>query len=309
MDDHVSSDDAERSRQLTVWPGEPVDLRDGHTLFVRHAEPSRPGLPPAVLVHGLGGSALNWTGLMAELRGDLDQWAPDLPGFGESPPARRHSVDTYVRILVEYIERFSGPVHLIANSMGGLIAVWVAAHRRDLVSSLVLVSPAMPALRLPAAARGMAILAMPKVGERLLARINNVPPEEQVRRLANVLFADPGVIDPAGFELAVEERTRRMERGYGDAVLLESLRSIVRQYVVPPRRSAWGAARQVKCPALVLLGGRDTLVGAAALSRWRRSVPHAITVTLPSTGHVAMMERPELVASLIREHIVKPVQH
>lgn len=240
---------------------------------------------------------------MDQLTDVFDQWAPDLPGFGESPPGRRHTIGSYVRVVVEYIERFSGPVHLVGNSMGGLIAVLLAANRGDLVSSLALVSPAMPAFRLPSAARGMAVLAMPRVGERLLARMNNVSPEEQVRRLADVMFGDPGLIDPAGFELVVDERARRMKQRYGDAVLLESLRSIVRHYMVPPRRSAWAAAKRIKCPTLVILGERDTLIGSTTADRWRRVVPHATVVTMPTTGHVAMMEQPSTVASLIREHI------
>lgn len=242
---------------------------------------------------------------MDELDDTFDQWAPDLPGFGESPPGRRHTIGSYVRVLVEYIERFSGPVHVLANSMGGLIAVRLAGFRGDLVSSLTLVSPAMPAYRLPSAARGMAVLAMPRIGERLLARINNVSPEEQVRRLANVMFGDPTLIDPEGFQLFVDERTRRMQQEHGDAVLLESLRSIVRHYVVPPSRSAWAEAKQVRCPTLVVFGERDTLVGAATAAKWRRAVPHATVVTLPTTGHVAMMEQPSTVASLIRDTVVR----
>lgn len=290
-------------RRPTVWPGEDVELVDGSRLFVRHAEPAGPGLPPALLVHGLGGSSLNWIALMDELIDVFDQWAPDLPGFGESPPARRHTVGSYVRVLVEYIERFSGPVHVVANSMGGLISVMLAATRGDLVSSLTLLSPAMPSLKLPSVARGMAVLAMPRVGERLLARINNVPPEEQVRRLADVMFGDPSLIDPDGFQLVVDERARRMKHEHGDAVLLESLRSIVRHYVVPPRRSAWAAATRVKCPTLVILGRRDPIVGVATAAKWQRTVSHATVVTLPTAGHVAMMEQPSVVASLIREHV------
>jgi pimeloyl-ACP methyl ester carboxylesterase len=268
---------------------------------VRHAKPQRPGAAPALLVHGLGGSSLNWTGLMPELADTVDQWAPDLPGFGESPPGRLHTVDAYVDLVVEYIEVLGRPAHVVANSMGGLISVLAAARRPDLVTSLALVSPAMPHLRQPSAARSMAVLAVPRVGERLLARINHMPPEDQVRRLADVLFGDPNVVDPDGFDLAVAERARRMEQGYGDTVLLESLRSIVRYYALP--RSAWAAAREVSCPTLVLLGARDTLVGSSTAKRWRRVVPRAQVVTLPSTGHVAMMERPAEVASLIRDHI------
>ena len=38
------------------------------------------------MIHGLGGQSTNWTDLMSELTDDLAGWAPDLPGFGWSPP-------------------------------------------------------------------------------------------------------------------------------------------------------------------------------------------------------------------------------
>ncbi|HEU4543174.1 MAG TPA: alpha/beta hydrolase [Jiangellaceae bacterium] len=302
MSDHARQDGDPTGMQ--PLPGTQVVLPGGTTLHVRHAAAKRPGLPPAVLIHGLGGSSLNWTGLMPELADTVEQWAPDLPGFGESPPARLHTVDSFVDVIVEYIEEIGQAAHVIANSMGGMISVLTAARRPDLVASLALISPAMPHVRQPSAARGMAVLAVPKVGERLLARINDIAPEEQVRRLADVLFGDPNVIDPDGFELAVAERARRMKQGYGDAVLLESLRSIVRYYAVPPWRSAWAAAREVSCPMLVILGIRDTLVGSSTAKRWRRAVPRARVVTLPSTGHVAMMEQPAEVADLIRTYLI-----
>jgi pimeloyl-ACP methyl ester carboxylesterase len=209
-----------------------------------------------------------------------------------------------VDVIIEYIEQIGRAAHVIANSMGGMISVLTAARRPDLVASLTLISPAMPHVLLPSTARAMAVLAVPKVGERLLARINDVAPEEQVRRLADVLFGDPNVIDPDGFELAVAERTRRKEQGYGDAVLLESLRSIVRYYAVPPWRSVWSAARNVSCPTLVVLGTLDSLVGSSTAKRWRRTVPRAHVVTMRSTGHVAMMEKPAEVAELIRTYLI-----
>src|SRR5690606_14459608 len=121
VSERAGSSDA-AARRPTLWPGDEIPLIDGSRLFVRHAQPARPGLPPAVLIHGLGGSSLNWIALMDQLTDVFDQWAPDLPGFGESPPGRRHTIGSYVRVVVEYIERFSGPVHLVGNSMGGLIA-------------------------------------------------------------------------------------------------------------------------------------------------------------------------------------------
>ena len=69
----------------------------GITLAVRSRPPAREGLPPALYVHGLGGSSQNWSALMEQLEGDVDGEAVDLPGFGDSPPPR------------EFPKRWTGP--------------------------------------------------------------------------------------------------------------------------------------------------------------------------------------------------------
>ena len=89
---------------------------------------------PALFVHGLGGNATNWTDLMALLRDRLDGCRPSIcPGFGWSPPPRDgdYSPRRNAESLAELVEtRFDGrPVHLFGNSMGGAIAVQLAARR------------------------------------------------------------------------------------------------------------------------------------------------------------------------------------
>ncbi len=42
--------------------------------------------PPMVLVHGLGGSSVNWFAVGGGLARDHHVYAIDLPGFGRSPP-------------------------------------------------------------------------------------------------------------------------------------------------------------------------------------------------------------------------------
>jgi pimeloyl-ACP methyl ester carboxylesterase len=285
---------------IVEWPGAQVALPTGRRLHVRRAASLRPDAPPAVAVHGLGGSSLNWTALMGELRDVVDFTAPDLPGFGASPPGGRHTIADYVADVSAYLERFGEPVHLIGNSMGGMICVLVASSRPDLVATLCLVSPAMPQYRLPSAARAMAFVALPRLGEVLISRVNGVPVEDQVRRLARVMYADPDSIDAEQMAFAVAERQRRMQQPYADTVLLAALRSIVGHYLKPPRRSAWEAARRIMCPVLVMLSARDPLVGSSGAGRWRRTLPKARVVHLPSSGHVAMMEHPRAVADLIR---------
>src|SRR5258708_20144804 len=77
---------------IPPWPGEFVPVGAGD-VFVR-AAPAPEGAESALFVHGLGGSATNWTDLMDVLRNPpedgpgappLSCQALDLPRFGYSP--------------------------------------------------------------------------------------------------------------------------------------------------------------------------------------------------------------------------------
>ncbi|WP_158564163.1 alpha/beta fold hydrolase [Jiangella anatolica] len=293
--------------RIEAWPGEHLTLSTGRRVFVRHTEPEGDGdgddRTPLVYVHGLGGSSTNWTTLMRELHDDAAQWAIDLPGFGESPPGDHHTVAEYVADVVAFLETFDRPVHLVANSLGGMICTYVASSRPDLVLTLSLVSPAMPQYRLPWAAQATAVMAVPWLGERIIRSAAYVAPEKQAERLAAILFADVAVIPMAELTFAAEQRDQWMSRPYADTVLLQALRSIVRHYTRPGRESAWRAASHILRPTLVIMGARDALVGAWGRTRWRRALRYARLVYMPNTGHVAMMEHPAAVAGIIREFV------
>src|SRR5712691_5881561 len=82
-----------------------------------------------VLVHGLGGSHLNWVQVAPALAGLGRVFALDLPGFGYSPRAgRRSRLMDGRRVVSGFIEKFrSGSVILCGNSMGGGIGILQAA--------------------------------------------------------------------------------------------------------------------------------------------------------------------------------------
>jgi pimeloyl-ACP methyl ester carboxylesterase len=123
---------------VAQWPGEAVPL-DGSAIFVRRSPARGPHPEPALFVHGLGGSSLNWTDLAYLLGDRLDGQAIDLPGFGYSDPARRYTISAMADRVIRWIEASDrGPVHLFGNSLGGAVTVRVAGIRPDLIRTLTL---------------------------------------------------------------------------------------------------------------------------------------------------------------------------
>src|SRR6266481_9790042 len=297
---------------IEPWPGSLVGLDVGD-VFVRSA-PAAPGAVPALFVHGLGGSALNWTDLMSLLAqpGDDErpEWQPlacealDLPGFGYSPPPADgdYSVDARAAAVISLIEkRGNWPVHLIGNSLGGAISTRVAARRPDLVRTLTLISPALPDLRPRPLSARMVLVTLPGIGRWLLSRMVVMPPEQRADASIAELYAEPGRLAPERRAEAIDEVKRRDTLDYSIDALLGSAKALVAEYARPGPGSLWHDASLVTAPTLVIHGSHDRLVNPALAGRAARTFRNCRAVVLPRTGHVAMMERPDVVAREMRE--------
>lgn len=90
--------------------------------------------PPVVLLHGLSGSSRWWSRNVDALSERHLVATLDLGRFGRLP------FTELTALVARWLETFAEPVHLFGHSMGGLIAIGVAAERPDLVRSLVLIS-------------------------------------------------------------------------------------------------------------------------------------------------------------------------
>ena len=102
---------------------------------------------PVALIHGLSGSSRWWARNIDALAEHHLVAAVDLVGFGsnrrfrvlpEIPPA----FGEIAALVARWLETFGEPVHVIGHSMGGLLAIRLAAEHPELVRSLVLVNAA-----------------------------------------------------------------------------------------------------------------------------------------------------------------------
>lgn len=296
---------------IAAWPGGLVPTPAGE-VFVRSA-PAPEGAEPVLFVHGLGGSATNWTDLMDLLRrppADRPEEpvfaceAVDLPGFGFSPvPANGdYSIEAMAVSVCDLIEqRGYWPVHLAGNSLGGAVCVRVAARRPDLVRTLTLIAPALPDLRPRVLPMRLALMCAPGLGPWLLAKVGRLSAENRTAGVLRDVYADPTLVHPKRLAEEVAELTRRDGLGYADAVVLAAARAIVIEYTRRGPRSLWRDAARVTVPTLVIYGSHDRLVRPAMAALAARSFRGARVIVLSRTGHVAMMERPGLVAKEMRD--------
>ncbi len=294
-----------------AWPGEDVPVTGG-AVFVRTTPFAGPADAPrerALYVHGLGGASTNWTDLAGLLAVRCEGWALDLPGFGRSqPPPSASSVRGHVRAVVEVLEHVVSrpgtaqgrPVHLLGNSLGGLVSLVVAARRPDLVASLTLVSPAMPVYRVPQAfGRALLLLLLPGVPALAERRLSGVTPEQSVRGMLQMCFGEPARVPPARLEAAVAEARERASQAWANRSLTRGMRGLITSYLRVGRANAWRLAGSLPMPTLVVWGDRDRLVDPRLAPRLAAVVPDARLLVLETVGHVAMLEAPEETARAV----------
>jgi pimeloyl-ACP methyl ester carboxylesterase len=254
--------------------------------------------PPMILVHGLGGSHLNWLRVGPLLAERARVMAPDLPGFGLTPPAGRSTgIQANARFLGRFIpEVAGGPAILVGNSMGGLISILAAAHRPADVAGLVLLDPALPLA--PGAPRDrqvvMAFTAymVPGIGElfvrrRLAAR----GPEGLVRDTFDLCCVDPSRVPEDVVAAHVEMVRQRTRMPWANASVLRAARSLVR--LILRRRRFGELLASIEAPTLLLQGEADRLVQLASARIVSRVRPDWIFRTLPDVGHTPHLEDPE----------------
>lgn len=276
------------------WPGRRVTLNGG-VVYVR-ATRGGPDSEPALYVHGLGGASTNWTDYAGLLAHRLDGEAPDLFGFGRSGPAPRgdYSIETHVRTVIAAIERRGEAVHLIGNSLGGLTTLLVAGRRPDLVTTLTLISPAIPDLRPP---RQMStplfpLLLVPGIAKAVERRMAGISAEERVRAMLELCFADLDRVPDQRVAEAVDEARIRTDLPWASTALARSFRSLVATYLTPGPRNPWRVAAGITAPTLIIWGDKDKLVNVRNAPRLASVMPDARLLVLAGVGHTPQLEDP-----------------
>ena len=254
--------------------------------------------PPMLLVHGLGGSLLNWRDVTASLTRTHHVWSIDLIGFGRTPRAGREAtIPANCEVVERVAEQVGGgrPVVLVGNSMGGLISIVVSSRSPGRVAALVLVDPALPMARggrvpLMIAAAFM-VMRTPGVGPWLVrGHSRRRGAERLVDDVLKLCTVDVTRISRATREALIEQTRWREQQDEPDRAFLEASRSLVQW--LWHRDTLERHIQRVAAPTLLIHGDHDNLVSLRASAAVASMRPDWSFRVLANTGHIPQMERP-----------------
>jgi pimeloyl-ACP methyl ester carboxylesterase len=249
---------------------------------------------PLVCVHGLSGSALNWVAVSPALAERHHVLALDLRGFGRTPLGPGTRLRDNRRLLDLFLRRVVGdPAVVVANSMGGLVAVLQAAAAPETVSSLVLIDPALPwrghrpfDLSLWAF---FGSLLTPLLGEAILGTNGRrLGAERVVYGVLDACSVDASRIPHDLVRALVDQEAERFDSPRTFRALAQASRSLLWAL---GRRGLMGTYARVTAPTLLVHGEKDRLVPAAFSLAIAQRFGWQVEL-LPNVGHVPMMEVP-----------------
>jgi pimeloyl-ACP methyl ester carboxylesterase len=254
-----------------------------------------------VYLHGAAGS---WTTFLPLLSGEpvRDQVLIDLPGWGESTKGTRpeqFTLEAMERVITGVLNSLGyARWNLVGHSMGGLLALHIAAARPDRTASVATISattfavaetvrqPLRGLFRFPAFAGMLLVMrSMAALGPAGVALIRAIGATRIMGPLMSAFFAEPATIPKAVIRgLAADARPA--------------------SFAAAARAAAdydFGQWRGISCPVLATRGDTDVFTPASDLTRLADIMPHLQRVTIPRCGHFANIEYPGTVQRLLNE--------
>lgn len=256
---------------------------DGVAYFAR---PGKRGVP-LVGIHGFGGDKETWlflATLVPRARGVI---AIDLPGHGRSEdvPEARASIRCHAEAVLRTLDHAGVERAIICgNSMGGGVALRLAASWPDRVAGLVLVASVGRDVHTG--------------GARAWAEGDNplIPREQDIDRFMALALERPPPVGRAVIRYVVTQRARRADR----------LHRLFRGFVLSDGEAGVPAdIARIQCPALVIHGEQDRIIDKRTSEDLTQALPRAELIVMRGVGHVPQLEAPRATARLVEDFASK----
>jgi 4,5:9,10-diseco-3-hydroxy-5,9,17-trioxoandrosta-1(10),2-diene-4-oate hydrolase len=267
---------------------------DGAKIHYQRAGSGR----PLLLLHGLVGSARNWSQNISFLSRHCTVYAIDLFNMGQSErvPGLDAGLEATADRLAAYMEALGlDEADVAGHSHGGAIAMMFAARHPARVRRLILFAPANPFCDL---GKQLIRFYQTRIGIRFARVIPFLPRMLKATALSR-MYGDPSRVSLD----ALDGYTQGLHiPGTVDHVL-----QIVQRWFVDMgllRSALPGLSTK---PTLLIWGDRDRAVGLASARELQRTLLQSSLLVLPGVGHIPFEEMPEICNQAMRDWLLNPV--
>jgi pimeloyl-ACP methyl ester carboxylesterase len=249
---------------------------------------------PTVLIHGSLSDRSTWERVRVGLSPSLRVLAYDRRGHGESTgPLRTHPIRNDAADLAELLEATDlFPVHLIAHSYGGVVALRLAADRPEMVRSLDLHEPPFIELLEGDPATAPEADRLWTAAKTMQSLVRSGHPESAMRQVADALSGEEGAwarLRP-GVQQGLMRHVDRWVEELGDPEATRPDRAALSELLVP---------------VLVTTGERSPPFFHRITALLADRLPNATLRTLPGVGHVPHLSDPDQFIALVHGFLVE----
>lgn len=235
--------------------------------------------PAVILIHAAGMDHTVWRYQSRALAGaGCAVAAVDLPAHGRSGGDPCKSIEEMAAVVAEMAAGLElQPAVVAGHSLGGLVALQLAAAYPQAVRSLVLLGSSGEMRVHPD------LLAAADADDHLAA--------ELITAWSFPAMALGGEPQPGSWEVGATLRLLERSRPGVLAADLHACHDF----------DGLAVAARVRCPATVVIGGQDRMAPPLAARRLADALPQGRRIELPDAGHMTPLERPRQVRDLLLE--------
>ncbi|MEM1155090.1 MAG: alpha/beta hydrolase [Pseudomonadota bacterium] len=253
------------------------DIGSGHALILLHGSGA-----------GVSGWA-NWRGIMPLLAEDFRVVVPDLVGFGytETPSDFQFSfMDSWIDQIVAVMDELSiEKAHLVGNSFGGALSMWLAVTHPERVERMVLMGPG-----------GWPV----DVNENLAALWGYKPSIENMKKIMDIMAYDRSLVTDELAELRYKATMRE-----GAQEIFERVFPEPHQRWLDAQVLSVAQLQSIKNETLILHGRDDIVVDPEVSLNLHKHIKNSQLHLFGNCGHWTQIEHGDRFRQLVQRFLLE----